>query len=79
MRQKGDCCLNMILRISNLGHEEWFNEKGQYHRDDGGPCFVYDNGTEVWYKDDKLYRDNGPVVAYVRGKDIFLPRGENTL
>lgn len=36
------------------------NEKKHLHCKDG-PAIVYKNGTQIWYFDDQLHRENGPA------------------
>jgi hypothetical protein len=36
------------------GARRWFNEAGQYHREDG-PAFIWHDGSVDWYINDKSY------------------------
>jgi hypothetical protein len=45
----------------------WFNEKGQYHREDG-PAIEYVNGTKEWFINDRRHREDGPARIYSNGK-----------
>ena len=41
----------------------WYNEKGQYHRDDG-PAIEYQNGSKEYYQNGLLHREDGPAIEY---------------
>jgi len=47
--------------IISYNTQSW-HHKGDYHRTTG-PAIVYENGSELWYKDGKLHRDNGLAVT----------------
>ena len=40
---------------------EWYNKKGQLHREDG-PAIIYSNGTKRWFINGLRHRDDGPAV-----------------
>lgn len=37
---------------------------GCQHRDDDLPAQIYDCGTQIWYRDGKLHRDNNPTIIW---------------
>jgi hypothetical protein len=54
---------------------EWYNDKGQYHREDG-PAIEYANGTKSWYKNDFLHREDGLAIEYVDGHKSWYLEGK---
>ena len=49
-----------FMEISGNGNKYWKNSLGQLHRLDG-PAIEYAHGSEVWYKNGKKHRINGPA------------------
>ena len=45
---------------------EWFNEQGQFHREDG-PTIEYADGYKAWWINGKLHREDGPAIEYADG------------
>ena len=43
-------------------YDEWYDEAGLRHRDDG-PAVVGEDGTEAWWQHGKLHRLDGPAVT----------------
>jgi hypothetical protein len=37
---------------------------------------VYSNGTQYWYFDDKLHRENGPAIEYANGNKYWYLNGK---
>lgn len=56
------------------GIKRWRNKKGQLHRDNDLPAIRYPGGTEEYYQNDKLHRDNGPAIH--KAGSQFNPGGE---
>ena len=54
------------LKTYNNGNREWFNAKGQSHREDG-PAVEYTRGYKAWYFNGKRHRLNGPAVERSNG------------
>ena len=54
------------LKIDHKGNKTWYNEKGQYHREDG-PAFENIYGDKYWYINGKLHRENGPAIEWSDG------------
>jgi hypothetical protein len=46
--------------------EEYRDENGQYHREDG-PAVEWSDGTKVWYWHGKLHRQDGPAIERADG------------
>ena len=42
------------------GSKRYYNEKGEYHRENG-PAVEYADGSKLWYINDKLHREDGPA------------------
>jgi len=36
----------------------------------------YPHGTKVWYKNDKLHRENGPAIEYSGGTKVWYKNGK---
>ena len=53
-------------RTSSHHVDQWFNEEGKLHREDG-PAQIWATGIEEWYKEGKLHRMDGPAVVYPTG------------
>ena len=54
------------------GDKFWYNEKGQYHRDDG-PAIISINGSKEYWISGKLHRDHGPAYEGAGGyKEYWL-------
>jgi len=57
-----------ITKPSSAGGEakRYFNEKGEYHREDG-PAIEYPGGTKMWYQHGKKHRTDGPADIFPAG------------
>lgn len=53
--------------IDSEGTKGWYNEKGQFHREDG-PAVEDNFGYKAWYKNGKRHREDGPAVEWSNGK-----------
>jgi hypothetical protein len=50
--------------IDNNGHQRWYNNEKQYHREDG-PAVILDNGYYMaWYKNGNFHRTDGPARTW---------------
>jgi hypothetical protein len=47
--------------ISSIGTKRWYNDFGEYHRENG-PAIEWVNGSKEWYIDDNRHRLDGPAV-----------------
>lgn len=54
-----------VTRKSFAWGEEWRNEDGQYHREDG-PA-IKQNGVLYWYLNGLCHRENGPAIEWKDG------------
>ena len=57
------------------GNKVWRNKQGQYHRTDG-PAIEWENGTKIWYVNDKCHRTDGPAVEYADGTKVWWVDGK---
>ena len=55
--------------------KEYKNKQGQYHRTDG-PSYEYEDGSKVWYLNDKLHRTDGPACEWVGGDKTWWLNGK---
>ena len=62
------------VRVFDNGAICWYNQKGQYHREDG-PAVEY-AGTKHWFKNDKYHREDGPAVEYADGSKSWWKNGQ---
>ena len=52
-----------MLEIDRNGSREWYDKKGELHREDG-PAVEWNDGTKEWYRHGKLHRVDGPAIEY---------------
>jgi hypothetical protein len=50
--------------------EEYLNESGQYHREDG-PAIEYNSGSKEWWINGKRHREDGPAIEYSNGRKYW--------
>ena len=55
-----------VSRIDKNGNRMWFNEKGEYHRENG-PAVEYNNGGKCWYINGVAHREDGPAFERIVG------------
>lgn len=60
--------------IDKSGTIKWYNEDGQYHKEDG-PAIVYSNGDKFWYINGDLHREDGPAVKFINGYNRWWING----
>jgi len=59
------------LKIYPNGTENWYDERGARHRDNGLPALVMADGCEVYYVHGYAHRENGPAfVKYENNQKI---------
>jgi hypothetical protein len=58
------------LVIDEYGTKSWYNEKREYHREDG-PAIEWADGTKCWYINGKN-KEDGPAVEFVSGEKNWL-------
>jgi len=52
--------------INADGKQEWYNDNGILHRDDG-PAYIESDGTEQWWIHGHRHREDGPAVVWSNG------------
>ena len=45
------------------------------HRDNDLPAIINQNGSQYWYKNDLLHRDNGPAIILANGDQYWYQNG----
>ena len=55
--------------IDNWGNKRWYNEKGEYHREDGPAieCKTY----MAYYINGKFHRVDGPAIEWTDGSKVY--------
>jgi hypothetical protein len=59
--------MTSTMKINARGVKEWFNSKGQKHREDG-PASIWPDGDYFWYKNGLLHRLIGPATNFPNDK-----------
>ena len=62
------------VRVFDNGAIHWYNQEGQYHREDG-PAAEYADGTKHWFKNDRYHREDGPAIEYANGTKSWYLEG----
>lgn len=65
----------LVKSVWHSGRIEYYDENGDYHRDDG-PA-VIDNG-QFWYKHGKFHRLDGPAYSSYKEKSYWIDGVEYT-
>ena len=63
-----------IVRVSET-RTEWFNKKGQLHREDG-PAVEYVTGDKSWWINGKRHREDGHAIEYAIGDKLWYINGQ---
>lgn len=45
--------------INKFGNREWYNDKGEYHNENG-PAIIWPDGTQFWFINGQAHRTDGP-------------------
>ena len=61
--------------IDSDGTKRWYNDVGQYHREDG-PAVELANGSKQWYLNGKLHREDGPANEWANGSKEWYLNGQ---
>lgn len=64
----------MIRRVF-LNRTVTFNNKYELHSFNGNPAIEYVNGTKLWYRLDKLHREDGPAIITKNGDKWWYING----
>lgn len=65
-----DCDGKKITMIDYGNWVTYENSEKQYHRI-GGPAAIFEDGSENWYKNGKLHREDGPAIVRPKDKNMF--------
>jgi hypothetical protein len=55
---------------------EWYNERGDLHRENDLPAIEYANGDKLWYANGILHREGGPAISFINGYKEWWLHGE---
>ena len=59
------------------GTKVWMNEREEWHREGDLPAVIHADGTQKWYKNDKIHRAGGkPAIIYADGTKQWWENGE---
>jgi hypothetical protein len=62
--------MESIKTVHKNGIQEYHNENGEYHREDG-PAIERPNGHKVWYINGKCHREDGPARIFSNGDEWY--------
>ena len=58
--------------IDSDGTKRWYNDVGQYHREDG-PAVELANGSKQWYLNGKKYTEEEYVmIQFMNGVNVYV-------
>lgn len=63
------------VTVNKEGTIRWYNEKGEYHREDG-PAIERSNGDKYWFINGKLHREDGPAKEWSNGNKYWFINGK---
>jgi hypothetical protein len=66
---------NVKYIIDRRGNKRWYNEKGEFHREDG-PAVEDISGWKEWRINDKRHRLDGPAIELTNGEKKWFIDGE---
>ena len=58
--------LSLTVTVNSQGATMYRNHLGQFHRIHG-PAVIYANGSEYWFRHDRLHRVDGPAINWADG------------
>jgi hypothetical protein len=61
--------------ISNFGTKRWYNDRWEFHREDG-PAIEFNDGSKSWFINGKLHRLDGPAIERISGDNCWYIDGE---
>ena len=62
--------------IDSRGNKFWFDELGNYHRENDLPAVEYTDGTKFWYQNGLRHRKDGlPALEYYWGDKYWYQNG----
>ena len=63
-----------VREVRRNGDIGYYNEVGQFHREDG-PAWIGADGTEMWYFKGRRHREDGPAVIRGDGTQMYYLNG----
>jgi hypothetical protein len=67
--------MESICKTDLFGTKEWYNSKGQLHREDG-PAAEAINGSRLWYINGCTHREDGPAIEWCGGEKRWYINGK---
>ena len=67
--------MESIKTVHKNGIQEYFNENGEYHREDG-PAYESPSGHKEWCIDGKYHREDGPARIWSNGDEWYYLNGK---
>ena len=61
---------NIGIKILSNCKIHFKDNENFYHREDG-PAVEYDDGSKLYYKNDKLHREGGPACEWINGNKFW--------
>ena len=58
--------MNITKKVDEYGNICYYNEQGQYHREDG-PAVEWSDGDKSWYINGERHREDGPAIEWSDG------------
>ena len=65
----------MDYKIDRDGIESWYDDDGQFHRENG-PARIWLDGHKVWYKHGDRHREDGPAIEHHNGDKLWYLNGK---
>jgi len=62
--------------IDEYGTKHWYNDRGEFHREDG-PAVEYASGNKEWWINGNLHREDGPAIEYAYGNKEWYINGNH--
>ena len=66
--------ISMKKEINEFGTISYYNNKNEYHREDG-PAIEYADGEKRWCKNGVFHREDGPAIEYPSGYKAWYKNG----
>ena len=66
----------MTCIVYSDGPQIWRNKRCQQHRTDG-PAVIWGDGTQHWYRNDKLHRTDGPAYIGADGSQCWFVNNQD--
>lgn len=67
--------MTSTYKINERGTTWQYNEKGQFHREDG-PAIEWADGTKEWWLRGLSHREDGPAIEWADGDKAWCLNGQ---